>query len=83
MIPGSGSTAIKLIKYTEVSFNYTCNTKFGEKIALIGNLPMLGHWDITKAIYLSTNPSSFPVWTVKLDLPRDKIIEYKYLIIQD
>ena len=83
LIPGSGSTALKLIKNTEVTFNLTCNTKFGERVALIGNLPLLGHWDTSKAVYLDTNPSIYPVWTIKIDLPRDKIIEYKYLVITD
>lgn len=56
LIPGSGSTAHKLIKNTEVTFNLTCNTKFGERVALIGNLPLLGHWDTSRAVYLDTNP---------------------------
>lgn len=81
MIPGSGSTAMKLMKSTEVTFNFTCNTKFGERVALLGSLPLLGHWDTNRAVYLNTNPQTYPTWTIKIDLPRDKIIEYKYLVL--
>lgn len=31
---------------------------------------------------MSTSERTYPVWTIKIDLPRDKIIEYKYLIIK-
>jgi len=83
MIPGSGSTTLKLIKNTEVTFNFSCDTKFGERVALIGSMPLLGHWDTARAVYLNTNPKIYPIWTIKIDLPRDKIIEYKYLITSD
>jgi len=83
MMPGSLSTGLKIIKNTEVTFNLTCSTKYGERVALIGSLPLLGHWDTAKAVYLDTNPQIYPVWSIKIDLPRDKIIEYKYLVITD
>eukprot|EP00347_Sterkiella_histriomuscorum_P002755 403366928 len=83
LIPGSGSTTHKLIKNTEVTFNLTCNTKFGERVALIGNLSLLGHWDTNKIVYLDTNDQIYPIWTIKIDLPRDKIVEYKYLVITE
>lgn len=31
---------------------------------------------------LETSPDSFPVWSTNMVLPRDLIIEYKYVIIQ-
>jgi hypothetical protein len=49
----------------------------------LGSIPLIGAWDITKAVFLNTTPATYPVWTVKIDLPRDKIIEYKYLILKD
>jgi len=77
------ASALHVIKNTEVTFNYTCNTKFGEKVALIGSMPLLGHWDPARAVELRTNPATFPVWTTKIDLPRDKIVEYKYVVLQE
>ena len=79
--PGSGSTALKLVKNTEVTFNFTCNTKFGERVGLIGSMPLLGHWDTSRPVLLNTNPKTYPIWSIKIDLPRDKIIEYKYVIV--
>lgn len=72
---------MRYIKNTEVTFNCKCITKFGEKVGLVGNIPLLGHWDPNRSIVMMTDNDSFPNWTIKIDLPRDKIIEYKYLII--
>ena len=69
------------MKNTEVTFHYTCGTLLGERVAILGNISLLGHWDESKAIYLQ--PLEYPVWTIKLDLPRDKVIEYKYLVVQE
>jgi hypothetical protein len=49
---------------------------------MAGSLGMLGHWDPMRAVPLTTTKDTYPVWTIKLDLPRDKIIEYKFLIIK-
>jgi hypothetical protein len=56
MMPASTITPLKLIKNTEVTLNFTCNTKFGEKVALIGSMKLLGHWDTSRAVPLNTNP---------------------------
>lgn len=45
----------KYVKNTEVTFNCTCKTEFGDKVALIGNIPLLGHWEVCKSIIMSTN----------------------------
>ena len=74
---------MKIIKNTEVTFNFTCKTQFGDKVAIIGNLPLLGHWDTQKAVFLNTTKDTYPVWSIKIDLPRDKIVEYKYVIVKD
>ena len=71
---------IRIIKNTEVTFNFNCKTQFGERIALLGNISLLGHWDTARCIFLTTTPTSYPVWSIKLDLPRDKVVEYKYLV---
>lgn len=80
---GSGSTSLKYVKYTETTFNFRCKTQYGDKVALVGNINLLGHWDTSKAVMLNTTNDTYPVWTIKIDLPRDKIIEYKFLIVKD
>ena len=50
---------------------------------MVGNINLLGHWDTNKAVFLNTTPETYPLWTIKIDLPRDKIIEYKYLIMKE
>jgi hypothetical protein len=52
----SAVTPLRLIKNTEVTFNFTCNTKFGERVGLIGSMQLLGHWDTAKSVPLNTSP---------------------------
>jgi hypothetical protein len=42
---------------------------------------MLGEWNPEQCIFLDTDATTFPYWIVSLNLPRDKKIEYKYVII--
>jgi hypothetical protein len=73
----------RMIKNTEVTFNFTCaNTVLGDQVAMVGSMALLGHWDPMRAVPLTTNPQMYPIWSIKIDLPRDKIIEYKFLIIK-
>lgn len=68
---------------TEVNFNLQCDrTRVGDRIAILGNTASLGDWNTDNAIFLETSPESFPVWSTNVSLPRDLIIEYKYVIIQ-
>ena len=72
-----------MIKNTEVTFNFTCaNTLPGDQVAMVGSMALLGHWDPMRAVPLTTNSNTYPIWSLKIDLPRDKVIEYKYLIIK-
>lgn len=54
----------------------------GDRVAIVGNIGELGEWDSDRARFLETSPTTFPIWTINLALPRDSIIEYKYIIIQ-
>ena len=72
-----------MIKNTEVTFNFTCSeTSYGDRVAMVGSMALLGHWDPARAVPLSTTKETYPVWTIKIDLPRDRIIEYKFLILK-
>lgn len=67
---------------TEVNFCVKCDaTRFGECVALVGNIMELGEWNTEKALILDTKPDTYPTWHIKLTLPKNAIIEYKYLII--
>jgi hypothetical protein len=50
-------------------------------VALVGNTPELGEWKTEKAHIMDTKPDTYPNWHIKLTLPKNAIIEYKYLII--
>ena len=68
---------------TEVNFNVKCEgTEVGDRVALVGNLKALGEWNPERAHILETSAKRFPHWFITLKLPRDLIIEYKYIIIK-
>ena len=47
----------RMIKNTEVTFNFTCaNTVPGDQVAMVGSMALLGHWDPMRAVPLTTNP---------------------------
>ena len=52
----------------------------GRHMAIVGNQPCLGNWDVAKKIRLSE--CNFPVWSVGLDSREINFpLEYKYLIV--
>ena len=68
---------------TEVNFNVKCEgTEVGDRVGLVGNLKMLGEWDPERALILETSPKRFPDWFITLKVPRDLIIEYKYIVMK-
>jgi len=68
---------------TEVNFHVKCDkTSVGDRVALVGSIKELGEWNTEKALFLETSPDTYPMWNIKLILPKNCIIEYKYLIIK-
>ncbi|GAA0076957.1 hypothetical protein UT300005_13350 [Clostridium sp. CTA-5] len=66
---------------TKLSFSiFNDNTKFGEKVYVVGNIPELGNWDINNAPELSGE--SWPIWksTNSIILPLGMNFEYKYVV---
>lgn len=52
----------------------------GRHLAVVGNQPCLGNWDVNKKVKL--NESEFPVWSVRLKSSEVVFpLEYKYLIV--
>ncbi|MBN1052491.1 carbohydrate-binding protein [Clostridium botulinum] len=56
------------------------NTKFGEKLYVVGSIPELGNWDINNAIEL--NGDNWPNWKSEdsITLPSGMNFEYKYVV---
>lgn len=46
-----------------VLFRVKCPTSFPQKVVLVGNLPILGDWDPSLGLELSTSPQMYPIWT--------------------
>ena len=48
----------------------------GQQICILGNIPELGNWDLTKPILLGN--ANHPLWTTSINCSTKKDIEYKY-----
>lgn len=62
-----------------VSFNMTASTEPGESIEVLGEVAPLGNGDVHQAIALDS--STYPVWTVTVELPAGEDVWYQYLKI--
>ncbi|KIY63917.1 carbohydrate-binding module family 20 protein [Cylindrobasidium torrendii FP15055 ss-10] len=60
-----------------VTFKVTATTVYGQNIYLTGSVDALKNWSPSDAILLSS--SSYPVWSVTVNLPASTKIEYKYV----
>lgn len=57
----------------------------GERLAIIGSIPELGNWDVTRALALSNETYSwaFPAWTGRITLGLESPgFEYKYIKVK-
>ena len=53
-----------------------------QSLALSGNIPELGNWNINKALIFSCE--KFPLWSIKLDATKLSFpFEYKFLVIEN
>lgn len=46
-----------------LEFAVTCETNFGEKVCICGNLSPLGTWNPAFGLILETDTKSYPLWT--------------------
>ena len=69
-------------RVSTVSFKCKYNTSFGSSLFLVGNLKLLGDWDINNAIQLHTTSDTYPIWTQKnaFSCPVGTTIIYKYFV---
>ncbi|MGF1935430.1 MAG: DUF1796 family putative cysteine peptidase [Nostoc sp. ChiQUE02] len=68
-------------------FQISAYTQTGESIGLVGSLPELGLWDITKCVHLRTSGDRYPLWWTDIEFdiqpPLEsgdgQRVEYKYI----
>ncbi|XP_062207503.1 uncharacterized protein LOC133909197 isoform X2 [Phragmites australis] len=65
-------------KTVRVKFVLQKQCAFGQQFLVVGDDPSLGLWDPTKATALDWSEGH--VWTVKTDLPANKLFEFKFLL---
>lgn len=66
-----------------ITFKCECQTVFGQELHICGNIEELGNWEPTKSPKMSTDETTYPIWSTlfEITLPVGMNIEYKYLII--
>lgn len=84
--PAVKEAAKAINKNTEtaaVDFTFELNktSYFGEKVLVSGNIEELGRWNIQKAVSLTTNDETYPIWKTTIKIPADTYIEFKFLSI--
>ena len=69
-------------RISTVSFKCKYFTDYGSSLFVVGNLKLLGNWDINNAVALSTTPNDYPVWFQRnaFSCPVGTEIVYKYFI---
>ncbi|CEM11162.1 unnamed protein product [Vitrella brassicaformis CCMP3155] len=74
MVRGSGTTSL--------TFQCKCTiTQPGDRLGVVGSHDALGSWDTRKAVVLTTDGDSFPVWnSTEVLLPAAGRIHYKYVV---
>lgn len=67
----------------EVTFKVSADVEHGDYVAVVGDSPELGAWDVNRGLLLSTDESSHPWWSapaVSLTLPdKSGKLHYKYI----
>lgn len=70
--------------FTRVSFRvHAPDTRFGETLAVCGELPEFGGWDPTQALRLQTSAETFPTWHSDTVLIGTYVasVQYKFVLI--
>ncbi|MFH9657727.1 CBM20 domain-containing protein [Streptomyces sp. NPDC017248] len=61
------------------AFHATASTTWGQTLYVSGDLADLGAWDPAKALPLTTDSASYPLWSGAHRLPSGTAVQYKYL----
>uniref|UniRef100_A0A5B7B0S6 CBM20 domain-containing protein n=1 Tax=Davidia involucrata TaxID=16924 RepID=A0A5B7B0S6_DAVIN len=74
----TGIQTIQPSKSVHVKFQLQKECLFGEQFLLVGDDPIIGLWNPANAIPL--NWSDRHIWSVELDIPIGKLIQFKYIL---
>lgn len=58
----------------------------GQSVWVVGNVPVLGSWDIHRGVQLSTASDQYPKWRLGkngIRLPKSQDVEFKFVIMSE
>jgi hypothetical protein len=61
------------------TFHATASTTWRQNLYVSGNVADLGAWDPAKALPLTTDSATYPLWSGTHQLPPGTAVQYKYL----
>ena len=62
-----------------VQFKYKCEGTIYENVGIVGSIDNLKNWNINKPVFLSYNIKEKLFISPQIELPKNKLIEYKYV----
>ena len=62
-----------------VQFKYKCEGTIYQKVGIVGSIDNLKNWNINKPVFLSYNIKEKLFISPQIELPKNKLIEYKYV----
>lgn len=65
----------------QVKFCLKYRTSWGQSVKIIGSHPMLGSWDVNKALQLQWTEGDR--WVATIELPAGAVYEYKYVLVDN
>ena len=81
------SVGFKVNKYSNTHVVVTASSTYhpaeGERLAILGNIEILGNWDITQPRYAWRGTHTPGSWSVFFRLPTDKMVELKWCVVRD
>jgi hypothetical protein len=75
-LPKQGSSSSCIFKLAVKN----SKTQPGDKVLVVGNLPMLGSWQIPNALLLKTSSQEFPMWSVDVKLEPGALLQFKFVM---
>ena len=87
-VESAAFSGFKVLSGSQVSVRFKVNnatTNYGVNVYIVGNVPELGAWDVSKAIGPLFNDTPtigvYPTWFFDISVPADTKIEYKFVKI--
>ena len=79
----AAAAAASSTRFTQVRFEVTASTNFGEQLKVMGTSARLGQFNHQKAVALVTTPETYPVWRClqPVMVPTGVEVAYSYLVL--